>query len=470
MIAAGASDESERMFKPAVLFVAAAMAVTAACVGVIVAFGLGFGLGEAVLSGFAALAAMAVVHLAFVRTPPAQEGRLDDLDRLVTELQSRIEMVELRLTTLDGAVGERARAATRPLVEEIAALGGLVTSIAKEVAAHDVALADLAAASQPAKPEPLRAPPQHEPPRPAAAIMRPPAPPPPAAPRPQAPEPFDPEEHDDAEASPALRPAGGLAARLALALKEDRLEIHLQPVVALPSRRVTHYEAVSRMVEADGMVLPGEFLALAAADGLLPAIDLRAIERASRVALRLGARGRSVGVFVNIAPETLADEAAFKQIAAMVEGQRELARQIVLELRQSAFDTLGPVERETLASLAERGLRFSLDRATDLAFEPRELARRGIRFVKASADRLLDPEASRDAAIHAADLAGLMSRHAIELVASHVEDEKTVPELIDMNVKAAQGFLFGVARPVRPAAPDQPAAPGARPPRSAASR
>ncbi|MFL1877275.1 hypothetical protein ACIKT0_19455, partial [Hansschlegelia beijingensis] len=85
------------MTKPADFFVAAAMAVTSACVGVIAAYGLGLGFASAALAALAALGGMAVVHLAFIRTPAPPDGRIDDLDRVATELQSRLETVELRL-------------------------------------------------------------------------------------------------------------------------------------------------------------------------------------------------------------------------------------------------------------------------------------------------------------------------------------------------------------------------------------
>ncbi|GLK67688.1 hypothetical protein [Hansschlegelia plantiphila] len=133
------------MTKSAAFFVAAAMAVTAACVGVITFYGLDLSIGVSALVAFCALGGMAVTQLAFTRAPAGDPGRLDDLDWVVTDLQSRLETIEARMSTLDAASGERARNATRPVVEELAALGGLVTSIAKEVAAHDVKFAQLAA-------------------------------------------------------------------------------------------------------------------------------------------------------------------------------------------------------------------------------------------------------------------------------------------------------------------------------------
>ena len=43
---------------------------------------------------------------------------------------------------------------------------------------------------------------------------------------------------------------------------------------------------------------------------------------------------------------------------------------------------MGPIEHESLAALAERGFRFSMDQVSDLRMEPSDLSDRGIRFVK----------------------------------------------------------------------------------------
>ena len=103
---------------------------------------------------------------------------------------------------------------------------------------------------------------------------------------------------------------------------------------------------------------------------------------------------------------------------------------------------MGPIEHESLAALAQLGFRFSMDHVTDLNLEPRELAEQGFRFVKIPAALLLDRAASAAADIHAADLANLLFRYGIELIAEKIESESTVVDLLDYDVRFGQGFLF----------------------------
>lgn len=455
--------DPRRMSKPAVIFVAAAMAVTAGCVVVIANFGLGLGLGESLAAGLAALAGMAVIHLAFVRSQPREDPRVEELNLFAGDLADRLETIERRLETIEGAMAERARAATKPLVDEIAALGGLVTAVAKEVAAHDVAIGALKTARE-TRPEPqapvqAAAPaPSFEPlPSPAAApapaasarprAVRPPAPSPEKTPAPEA---FDPYAEDASSGAPAP----SLIVRLERALAEDRIEPYLQPIVTLPSRRTAHYEAFSRISEGDGVLAAAQFVEEAAAHGRIPQVDRRMVERCASVALRVSARGGGL-LFVNLARETLADPACFGAISALLESQQELKRLLVFEIAQGPFETLSESERRAVEALVAQGVRLSLDRVEDLRLDARSLTRRGVRFVKLRAERLLDPSAATGLAIHPADLANLLVRNGVELIATHVEEERTVPELLDMEVRLAQGELFGVPRPVRPAAPDQ---------------
>jgi cyclic-di-GMP phosphodiesterase TipF (flagellum assembly factor) len=66
--------------------------------------------------------------------------------------------------------------------------------------------------------------------------------------------------------------------------------------------------------------------------------------------------------------------------------------------------------------------------------------------------------------IEVSDLASVLRRAGIKLVAERVEREEIVPDLIDLDVPLAQGFVFAAPRAVRsevlspPAAGDAPAA------------
>ena len=244
--------------------------------------------------------------------------------------------------------------------------------------------------------------------------------------------------------------AGAAAAVVRAAVEANRLEFHLQPIVTLPQRKARYYEALARLRAADGeLLIAADFLESAEAAGLMPRIDNLMLFRCVQVVRRLLAKKHDVGLFCNISASTLADAEFFPQFTEFMVANRAIAPAVVFEITQAAYRSLGPIENESLAALMSWGFRLSLDHVGDLRFEPRDLADRGFRFVKVPAALLLGRHGG-GAGIHAADLSGLLSRFGIELIAEKIENETTVVDLLDFEVKYGQGNLFSAPRPVRP--------------------
>jgi cyclic-di-GMP phosphodiesterase TipF (flagellum assembly factor) len=189
---------------------------------------------------------------------------------------------------------------------------------------------------------------------------------------------------------------------------------------------------------------------VAEAAGLIGRIDHMVMLRCVQVLRRLMVRNKEVGVFCNVAAATLANPATFAQCLDFLEANRALATSFVLEFKQSTFRNLGPTETEHLAALAQRGFRFSIDHVTDLRIEPRELADRGVRYIKVPAALLLDQRQSQTSDIHPSDLSDLLGRFGIDLIAERIEGERAVVDLLDYDVRFGQGFLFAPPRPLRP--------------------
>jgi len=248
-----------------------------------------------------------------------------------------------------------------------------------------------------------------------------------------------------------------LLAALRSAIEANRIDLHLQPIVTLPQRKVRFYEAMSRLRTQGGdVVLAAEFISQAEAGGLMPKIDNLVVFRCVQVLRRLLLKNREVGVFCNLSVATLTDAVVFPQLLEFLDANRAIAPSLVLEFTQSGLRGAGPIETESLAALRTCGYRFSMDNVTDLRLEPRELASRGFRFVKLRANLILD-RSSAAADIHPGDLPDLLGRFGIDLIAEKIESEGSVVDLLDYDVKFGQGFLFSPPRPLRSEALQSPA-------------
>jgi cyclic-di-GMP phosphodiesterase TipF (flagellum assembly factor) len=243
--------------------------------------------------------------------------------------------------------------------------------------------------------------------------------------------------------------ARDMLAAIRNAIEANRIDLHLQPIVTLPQRKVRFYEAMSRLRTQSGdVVLAAEFISQAEAGGLMPKIDNLVVFRCVQVLRRLLLKNREVGVFCNLSVATLTDAVVFPQLLEFLDANRAIAPSLVLEFTQSGLRGAGPIETESLAALRSCGFDFSMDNVTDLRLEPRELASRGFRFVKLRANLILN-RGGITADIHPGDLPDLLARFGIDLIAEKIESEGSVVDLLDYDVKFGQGFLFSPPRPVR---------------------
>ncbi len=232
------------------------------------------------------------------------------------------------------------------------------------------------------------------------------------------------------------------------AISADRIEVYLQPIVRLPQRRVRFYEALTRLRDADGrMIMPAGFLPVAEPAGLMPRIDNVALFRSVQVVRRMVRRSPDLAIFCNLSARSLVDAEFFPQFVDFIEQNSELANALVLEFPQALFSNIGPIEQAGLDALAALGFRFSVDHVETLDIDGSSLAARRVRFIKIDAPMLLNPPPN--APIHAADLARLLARSGIELIATHVETEAQLVDLLDFDIALGQGQLFSPPRAVR---------------------
>jgi cyclic-di-GMP phosphodiesterase, flagellum assembly factor TipF len=430
------------MIRISTIFVAICMVLIAASLGMVLYTVAGLRASEAAIIALAAFTFLILYNAVSMRlkdrsdvgTQIADLSRgTADLARQVAEFGRRLAALENRSASAEQMVNSR----VDPLASEINELGTLMKQLAVSVASHDDALTALAdiAATPPPPAEPAT-PPQiallHQ----DVSIAPAPKADPEPLPKPQ-------------EAKPPVT-VPAIAKVIRAAVDANRIDLYLQPLVTLPQRKVRYYEVMSRLRdESDKILTATEFIEAAESSGVMPIIDNQVLLRCVQVLRRLLVRNKDIGLFCNIAAMTLRDVDVFKQCLDFLDANRALAPSLVLEFRQSTFRSLGPLESEHLAALAQRGFRFSIDNVTDLRIDPRELADRGVRFVKVPAALLLDQNRISTSDIHPADLSDLLGRFGIDLVAERIESERAVVDLLDYDVRYGQGFLFAPPRPLR---------------------
>ena len=433
------------MIRISTIFIGICMVLVAASLGITLFAIGGLSALQSAIVGLVVLTFMILFNAVSMRMNSSSDipQQIDDLSRGTGDLAKQIAEFGRRLSAIEGKIisaNSASQDRMQAAMGEIGELGSLVRQLASSVATHDDMLASGVTSMPPSPPTQPRAPtvapsipPLHRdlPPLPFEEISGP-------APSPVAP-------------VPVAMQSEALLNKVRAAIEANRIDIYLQPIVTLPQRKVRFYEAVTRLRdENDGLITADSFIGTAEAAGLMGRVDHAVMLRCMQVLRRLMVRNKDVGVFCNIAAATLRSDSAFAQMLDFLEANRALAASFVLEFKQATFRSLSPIESEHLAALAQRGFRFSIDNVTDLRIEPRDLADRGVRFIKVPAALLLDNRQAVASDIDAADLSDLLGRFGIDLIAERIEGERAVVDLLDFDVRFGQGFLFAAPRPLRP--------------------
>lgn len=456
----------------AAIFVAVCMVLIAASVGVALYAYFGIPGTEAALVGIATLTGLALYNAvtAWLRSRSDGSHQIAGLSRGTVELAGQVAALGREMTALEQRVetaASKMRATVSPLADEIGELGLLLKDLADTVAAHDALLHGEGAVG-----DQFLMPLQQE----RANVSDASAVPAGDMPRQENRQESRQENREDdriAEGAFAGMTQTEAVAAVVEAVEANRIDLLLQPVVTLPQRKVRYYEAFARMRRPDGETAPAaEFLPFAEAGGVTGKLDTLILLRCIQVLRRLQTNSRELGLFCNISSATLRDTKAFAQISDSLTTDRALAPSLILEFQQDAFNALGPIETDALAALTEHGVRFSLDHVSDLRFDPKALIARGVRHVKVTEAVLFDPANAASSDIHTSDLPDLLGRFGIDLIIERIEGEASVANLLDLDVRFGQGFLFAPPRAVRTEASpveEAVAAPLAAPPAAAAS-
>lgn len=226
------------------------------------------------------------------------------------------------------------------------------------------------------------------------------------------------------------------------------LEIHYEPVAALPSDGVVGAEALLRRRTPSGVVqIAARFLPLAEATGLLVEIGRRVLDRACDSAADWQALRRDTWVAVNVSGRQLEDPALPGWVEAVLARHALRPDLLVLDVPEPIVATAaldGGPRLQHLREIASLGVRIAVDDVgtgppapTYLPSVPVSMLKIDGRFVRAVRD---EPEGRFVPAI-----IELAHQHGVQALAEGAEHEEDVGALRDLGCDLIQGYAIGRA-------------------------
>lgn len=235
------------------------------------------------------------------------------------------------------------------------------------------------------------------------------------------------------------------------ALRNDRLQVHYQPIVNMHTEAVVGFEALVRLDDPElGLLGPDTFIPLAEETGLIVDVGEHVLRRACRqVQLwrqRLPGRA-SLSISVNLSPRQLIEDDLLPRLERALLDSGLPGGNLQLEITETALVSPHPGTDAMLREMRRRGVRLCLDDFgtghSSLAY----LQRFPVTSLKV--DRAFVRVLGRDPAQEriAGTIVALAEHLGLEVVAEGVETREQLAILRRMGCNYAQGYLFGPALP-----------------------
>jgi len=246
----------------------------------------------------------------------------------------------------------------------------------------------------------------------------------------------------------ALVARHSLSAELSRSLGRGELAVFFQPIVRLADGQMAGVEALVRWRHPTrGLILPGEFIALAEETGLILALGRWVLAES---AMRFGAWQAQPGVAddffvsVNISPLQLQQPEFIDEIESILGATGLDPNRLVLELTETAMfqDTEATIVK--LGALRARGVRIALDDFGTGYSSLGYLRRFPVDILKIARDFVVQPDlgASEWAFAHA--IVALGQTLGLHIIAEGIEEAAQVERLLQLGCEFGQGFHLGL--------------------------
>jgi cyclic-di-GMP phosphodiesterase TipF (flagellum assembly factor) len=230
--------------------------------------------------------------------------------------------------------------------------------------------------------------------------------------------------------------------------EEERFDLYLEPIVQIEDGSTRHYRGSLSLRMTDGTRVGMETIQHQATKaGLMPMLDILTITRVLPVLRRLMQRQRGVGIFCAVSAVSLADHEFIAKLNSLISQNTDLAKGLVIEVKQQSLGELSQEGQEGLAKLAEHGVTFCLGDADGHAADVRSLSDLGFHYVVMDIMTLANAS-SKQAEEVLNSFAREASFHGLEVIAANVS---TRTELAAVTARASLGYgaLFSPPRLVR---------------------
>jgi diguanylate cyclase (GGDEF)-like protein len=232
------------------------------------------------------------------------------------------------------------------------------------------------------------------------------------------------------------------------AMREDRIEAFLQPIINVQNNEVMAFEVLVRIRDGETIIPAGEFIEVAEELGMAKELDREVFRKGLAHYAVITKKNPQVKMFFNLFPRSFNDLDWVHGIPEMVRSVGVPCENIVLEITErEALPNLTQV-RAVIEELRDTGISVALDDFGSGFSSFLYLKYLSIDYVKIEGSFVRNMVTDERDRIIVEQINSMAHQFGLKTVAEFVEDEMTAKMLAEIGVDYAQGYYYG-----RPALP-----------------
>jgi EAL domain-containing protein (putative c-di-GMP-specific phosphodiesterase class I) len=233
------------------------------------------------------------------------------------------------------------------------------------------------------------------------------------------------------------------------ALDNDAFVLHYQPLLHIPTRTVTQYEALLRLKTHRGLVGPQTFLPAVARFGLMADIDQWVVEHAVRALAEFAAAQAKLRLSVNLSSYAFENESFAAGVRNLLKEYGVPGEQICFEITEQMAVRFAVKTDRQIAMLRDLGCRIAVDDFGTGYSSFSYLKRLPVDYLKIDGSFIRGLTRNRVDQSMVRMLGEVARAAGLETVAEYVQSAAALALLAKYKIDYAQGFYVGraVARP-----------------------
>lgn len=237
-----------------------------------------------------------------------------------------------------------------------------------------------------------------------------------------------------------------IAQKVRTAIRENRLTLYFQPIYDVKKNRISHYEALVRLIERDGkVVFPGEFIPAMESVGEMHILDRWIIRLAIRA---LQEHPVLTNIAINLSAQAFKDESLVPVIVENLARSEVDARRITFELTESASLFNLQITKDVIQELHQLGCSFSIDDFGSGFSSFSYLKELAADYIKLDGSFIRNMEQDPIDQALVKSMIEVIQAIGKKAIAEYVENEALLKLLINMGIDYAQGYHIGRPQPV----------------------